>query len=51
VVLLLETDAHGGLGEREAGERLALNGPNTLPPAKGPGLLMRILRQFHHPLI
>lgn len=51
VVLLLETDAHRGLGEREAGERLARYGPNTLPPAKGAGLLVRILRQFHHPLI
>ncbi|MEV4709555.1 cation-transporting P-type ATPase [Actinoplanes sp. NPDC049316] len=51
VVLLLETDAHRGLGEHEAGERLARYGPNTLPPAKGAGLLVRILRQFHHPLI
>ncbi|GIE99415.1 cation-transporting P-type ATPase [Paractinoplanes rishiriensis] len=51
VVLLLETDAHRGLGVLEAGERLGRYGPNTLPPAKGAGLLRRILSQFHHPLI
>ncbi len=26
-------------------------GPNALPEAAGPGLLVRMLRQFHHPLI
>ncbi|GAA3927410.1 cation-transporting P-type ATPase [Actinoplanes auranticolor] len=51
VVLLLETDAHHGLTNQEASERLARYGPNTLPPAKGAGLLMRILSQFHNPLI
>ena len=51
VVLLLETDPHRGLGTLEAGDRLARYGPNTLPPVKGAGLLKRILRQFHHPLI
>ena len=51
VVLLLETDPHRGLTGREAAERLARFGSNTLPAPKGAGLLIRILRQFHHPLI
>ncbi|CAL9463510.1 putative cation-transporting ATPase F [Actinosynnema sp. ALI-1.44] len=51
VVLLLETDAHRGLPGDEVGERLARFGPNTLPAPKGAGLLLRVLRQFHHPLI
>lgn len=51
VVLLLETDPHCGLSGDEVGERLARFGPNTLPAPKGAGLLVRILRQLHHPLI
>jgi cation-transporting ATPase F len=51
VVLLLETDAHRGLTGDAARDRLARFGPNTLPAARGSGLLLRILRQFHHPLI
>ena len=51
VVLLLETDPHRGLVDGEAAERLERFGPNALPVAVGPGLLMRTLRQFHHPLI
>ena len=51
VVLLLESDPHRGLSSQEAGDRLARFGPNILPAPKGAGLLMRILRQFHHPLI
>ena len=51
VVLLLETDPHRGLTGQEAADRLARYGPNSLPPAKGAGLLVRVLRQFHHPLI
>ncbi|WP_372736402.1 cation-translocating P-type ATPase, partial [Nocardioides sp.] len=50
-VLLLESDHHRGLTRHQVEERLARFGPNTLPPAQGPGLLRRILRQFHHPLI
>ena len=38
VVLLLETDPHRGLSSREAVERLARFGPNTLPADKGAGL-------------
>ncbi len=51
VVLLLETDLHRGLLEAEAAERLERFGPNALPAAASAGLLLRILRQFHHPLI
>ena len=51
VVLLLETDPHRGLAAGHAAERLARFGPNTLPVERGAGLLRRILRQFHHPLI
>ena len=51
VVLLLESDPHRGLSGQEAEERLARFGPNSLPAAKGAGLVRRVLRQFHHPLI
>jgi len=51
VVLLLETDPHRGLDTAQAAERLDRYGPNALPAARGAGLLVRILRQFHHPLI
>nr|MCH9729974.1 HAD-IC family P-type ATPase [Actinomycetes bacterium] len=50
-VLLLETDPYRGLTSDEASERLLRYGLNVLPEASGAGLLMRILRQFHHPLI
>lgn len=50
-MLLLETDPHRGLSSAEAAERLERFGPNTLPIDKGASLLVRILRQFHHPLI
>ena len=51
VVLLLETDPHRGLDTQEASERLERFGPNTLPAGPHAGLLLRVLRQFHHPLI
>ncbi|HWM02553.1 MAG TPA: cation-transporting P-type ATPase [Actinophytocola sp.] len=51
VVLLLETDPHRGLGNQEAAERLERFGPNILSAAAGAGLLLRVFRQFHHPLI
>ena len=51
VVLLLETDPHRGLSAAQVDERRARYGPNTLPPPRGSGFLVRILRQFHHPLI
>ena len=51
VVLLLQTDPHRGLTGDVAAERLDEFGPNALPAPRGSGLLVRILRQFHHPLI
>jgi cation-transporting ATPase F len=51
VVLLLETDAHAGLGESEARRRLDRFGPNVLPQAQAGGPLVRFVRQLHHPLI
>ncbi len=51
VVLLLETDPQRGLSGAEAARRLERYGPNVLPAAGGGGLLRRILRQFHNPLI
>jgi cation-transporting ATPase F len=51
VVLLLETDRHHGLTTKEAAGRLETYGPNALPEDSGAGLLVRVLRQFHHPLI
>ena len=51
VVLLLQTDPHRGLTTEVADERLKEFGPNTLPAPRGAGLVRRVLRQFHHPLI
>ncbi len=51
VVLLMDTDLHRGLDDREAADRLVRFGPNTLPALPGPGILMRVLGQFNHPLI
>ncbi|CAN5462476.1 cation-transporting P-type ATPase [soil metagenome] len=51
VVLLLETDPHRGLTNEEAVLRAERFGLNVLPETSGAGLLARILRQFHHPLI
>ena len=51
VVLLLETDPHRGLTAEQASERLARFGPNTLPAPASAGPLLRVARQFHHPLI
>ncbi|WP_411574749.1 HAD-IC family P-type ATPase [Streptomyces fradiae] len=51
VVLLLESDPHRGLTPEEAARRLESFGPNALPAAAGGGVVRRVLRQFHHPLI
>ncbi|MCF6385779.1 HAD-IC family P-type ATPase [Mycobacterium sp. MBM] len=51
VILLLETDPRRGLSSHQARERLERFGPNAIPTTAGAGLLIRILRQFHHPLI
>ena len=45
------TPIRTGLTTDQAAERLARFGPNELPVAGGSSLLVRILRQFHHPLI
>lgn len=51
VVLLLETDPHQGLSSDEADRRADRFGPNTLPSVAGPGVVLRVLTQFHSPLI
>ncbi|WP_368733018.1 HAD-IC family P-type ATPase [Streptomyces alkaliphilus] len=51
VILLLGTDPDRGLSSDEAKSRLERWGPNSLPQAGGSGILVRLLRQFHHPLI
>ena len=51
VLLLLSADPDRGLSSDEAADRLARYGPNVLPAATGGGLLLRVLRQFHDPLI
>ncbi|BBZ62245.1 cation-transporting P-type ATPase [Mycolicibacterium monacense] len=51
VVLLLQTHPHRGLSRSQAQERREQFGPNVLPETVGAGPLIRILRQFHHPLI
>ena len=51
VVLLLETDPERGLGGQEATARLHRYGRNVLPRSGSGGPLLRLLRQFHHPLI
>ncbi|WP_370647060.1 HAD-IC family P-type ATPase [Mycobacterium sp. IDR2000157661] len=51
VVLLLQTDSHRGLSSAEARERIDRFGPNALPAPRSSGLLLRVGRQFHHPLI
>jgi magnesium-transporting ATPase (P-type) len=47
----LGTSASAGLASAEARRRLEEHGPNRLPPAKRRGPLMRLLLQFHNPLI
>ncbi len=51
VLVLLGTDAHGGLSAREADDRLRRFGPNVLPRVHRRGPLVRFLLQFHNPLI
>lgn len=47
----LGTDVARGLPSAEAEARLAREGPNTLPAARGRGPVVRFLLQFHSPLI
>ncbi|MCH7230808.1 HAD-IC family P-type ATPase [Glycomyces sp. L485] len=51
VLTTLGADPERGLTGREAAARSARFGPNSLPTAKRDGLLVRILRQIHNPLI
>ncbi|MEV0972562.1 cation-transporting P-type ATPase [Microtetraspora glauca] len=51
VVLMMDTDPVHGLDDDEARRRLARFGPNVLPASARDNTLMRMLRQFHHPLI
>ncbi|MGF0319149.1 HAD-IC family P-type ATPase [Nocardia fluminea] len=51
VVLRLGADPHRGLTDQLAAERLARFGPNSLPAAQSAGPVVRIVRQFHHPLL
>ncbi len=51
LLLLLETDRHGGLEEHEAARRLEEYGRNELPRVASVGPVRRLLRQMHNPLI
>jgi len=51
VVLIAETDEAAGLSTAQWRDRLAALGPNELPAARGPGWVVRLLGQLHHPLI
>ncbi|OMQ14398.1 hypothetical protein A7K94_0216905 [Modestobacter sp. VKM Ac-2676] len=51
VVVLLGTDRERGLSEHEAAGRLARLGRNVLPRLHQRGPWVRLLLQFHHPLI
>ena len=48
---LLETDRERGLTAEEAGRRLVRYGPNALPRVERRTWPVRLLVQFHHPLI
>ncbi|MBN1171997.1 MAG: cation-transporting P-type ATPase [Micromonosporaceae bacterium] len=51
VTARLATDTDRGLSAAETTARLAEYGANALPAGGGRGVLLRILSQFHHPLI
>ena len=51
VVARQESDPDTGLSPEEAARRRALFGPNCLTPKPGKGPLLRLLLQFHQPLI
>ena len=50
-LLLLESDSEAGLTSAEADRRLSQQGPNVLPRVERRGPLLRLLLQFHNPLI
>jgi magnesium-transporting ATPase (P-type) len=47
----VRSDARAGLTAAEASKRLSEDGPNSLPEAKRRSPVMRLLHQFHSPLI
>jgi cation-transporting ATPase F len=51
VLVLLQSDMEKGLTSEVAEERLGRFGPNVLPKFRRRGPLIRLLLQFHHPLI
>ncbi|NEE00662.1 HAD-IC family P-type ATPase [Phytoactinopolyspora halotolerans] len=51
VLLLFDTDHESGLSEKEAAERRDRFGPNALPRLDRRGPIVRMLLQFHNPLI
>ncbi len=51
VVASVDADPEHGLTATQAEGRLARFGPNVLPSTKGPGVVRRMLEQFHNPLI
>jgi cation-transporting ATPase F len=51
VTSLLGTDTSKGLDIHEHRRRLEHFGPNTLTPKKGKGPIVRLLMQFHQPLV
>ncbi len=50
-LVLLASDPEHGLDSDEAARRLERHGPNVLPRVERRGALLRLLLQFHHPLI
>jgi cation-transporting ATPase F len=50
-LIAADVDAETGLSATEAAARLERWGPNTLPPVRAHGILVRFLLQFHSPLI
>lgn len=51
VAALLQTDEHRGLSSEQVRERMARFGPNVFVLHHDSGIIRRIARQFHHPLI
>ena len=47
----LASDEHSGLGSDEAAARLGRHGRNSLPERPGKPAWLRLLLQFHQPLI
>jgi magnesium-transporting ATPase (P-type) len=50
-LVLLGSDRDRGLSDDESARRLQRHGPNVLPRVERRGALLRLLLQFHHPLI